>query len=1053
MTRHLVSSMLLTLVTLLASDGRVAKAADAALRRTIAITAADDAKATSEHSTLLHALLEFTGLALQADPALDVVERRQLDLAVQELLLQATQHDTPAPSTQLGRILTAEFRAGLRLLPPPEGTALPLAQVRIVEARTGIIRGITIAPCDETRVEEAAQQFSRYIHSVVLAPKAGIVTIAVSPFESLGRFDRLRPFELGLRDLITARLLEGNGADRTNSDDPPQAEHPQTFQVLQRSGMAELLRELDLIQSGLADRDALPKSLPTRASSHLVRGTIDERNDDQGRRLIVAGELVSAASGRAIHEFRFEARPQELLDSLTDVVDGLVAVLSQGDLKIPASVRRRERIETEPLLAQTLNDLSRIHRVSPIDFASHDAYLPAEFRAQQSPQTLVQPDSTLGRHLLKKSVDRLESIVYIQPDNALAALTLGFTESFHCDGAYQPERAAEMLRKAFDLDRDGPIGASALGFLPEVAYHHGGQQLDAGLEQATAERAWFALQHMPQQHRDHRWPRLLALVTPACAQSQDLSTLVRILNQAVPFTEQAPVESRYLLAMSVRQMATYMALSPASTAEQRASAVDALTQWTEQSDKVLAAVAGRGLAQIAEGHKQPLEAAEWYRRSAERHAGSAAATDRQARENLTLHAVRCYRVGKRPQEALDLLISLEPPANAASLNRGQYGLELGQCYEELNQPDQARDAYIAAGEASPGIVDNSNIIERILGLGGVPLRDDREIDVARVAGPGGVGFLGTTMATDGRRLFLGHGVPSDRPEDQGVRVYDLESQSWSQWITEAGIVTALACNGRWLWIGTDSRGVWRCDLAGEHPQQCSSKEGLPDEHVQAVAFDTNPVRPQTIYVSVGTTAAGGLVRISGDESPQVFENPLAPAIAPTHLVVTDQSLLARTHLAVHEYRFETSTWTRRTAAGPSRTLQSIALELFPGATGVWASDYGRELFLYNADPEQNQVFQAAWFPSGQGKSGYRLSFVHERGDDVWFGGDTWEHFQSSGLYRVNRQTGAFTRFGPRDGFAPDRGRIATGLWLGERLWLSTSSGLQVVTPRSNAAVP
>lgn len=1053
MSRMPVSPILCTMAALLSWDQSCVTAADAARPRTIAITAADDAQATPEQSTLLHALLEFTGLSLQADPLLDVVERRQLDLAVQELLLQATSADRAAPAAGLGRILTAEFRAGLRLLPPPEGATLPLAQLRIVEAATGIIRGITVAPCDETRVEEAAQQFARYIRGVVVAPRIGVVTVAVAPFESLGRFDRLRPLELGLRDLITNRLLEWNGAGQMDDNAAPQAANSPTFQVLQRSGMAELLRELDLIQSGLADRDALPRSLPTRASSHLIRGTIDERNDDPVRRLIVSGELVSAASGRAIYEFRFESRPETLLDALSEAVDGIVAALAPGDLKIPASARRRERIETEPLLAQTLSDLSRIHRVSPIDFANRDIFVPPELRAKQAPQTFIKPDSILGRHLLRKSVDRLESILYIQPENALAALALGYTESFHLDKVYQPQRSAEMLSKAFELDRAGRLGASALGLLPEVGFHHGGHGLDSGWEQATAERAWFALQHMPKEHRDHRWPRLLELVTPACSQTKDIATLLRILALAIPFTEQAKHEGRYSLAMSVRQMATYSALSPESSPEQRAAAVDALTHWTELDDKLLAAVAGRGLAQIAEGRKLPLEAAEWYRRAAERHAGSDAGGDRQARENLTLHAVRCYRIGKRPQEALDVLISLEPLANAASLNRGQYGLELGQCYEDLDLSEQARDAYIAAAEASPGIVDNSNIIERILRLGGVPLRDDREIDVARVAGPKGVGFLGTTMATDGRRLFLGHGVPSDRPEDQGVHVYDPGQQSWSQWIPQAGIVTALATDGQSLWIGTDARGLWCCDLLGEHARQWSANEGLPDDHVLALAWSNGPAGERTLYVSVGTSASGGLLQLSGDAPLRVFEDPLAPAIAPTHLVATEQGLLARTHLAVHEYRPQTSSWTRRAAAQPSRSSRSLAPELFSGASGVWASDYGRELFLYLAEPAHNEVFQAAWFPSGQGKSGYRLSFVHERGDDVWFGGDTWEHFQSAGLYRLNRRTGAFTRFGPRDGFAPDRGRLAAGLWLGDRLWLSTSSGLQVVTPRSNAAVP
>ena len=92
------------------------------------------------------------------------------------------------------------------------------------------------------------------------------VTVAVLPFESKGRFDRLRPLELGIRDLVTARLLELSGASFAKGAEGEKAKavQPLSFQVLQRSNMEQLLRKLALIQSGFSDKSKLSDTLPLR---------------------------------------------------------------------------------------------------------------------------------------------------------------------------------------------------------------------------------------------------------------------------------------------------------------------------------------------------------------------------------------------------------------------------------------------------------------------------------------------------------------------------------------------------------------------------------------------------------------------------------------------------------------------------------------------------------------------------------------------------------------------------------------------------------------------
>ncbi len=88
--------------------------------------------------------------------------------------------------------------------------------------------------------------------------------MAIAPLESKGRFERLRPLELGLRDLITARLLALSGAASPAAggrQDQPPGQGPQ-FQVLQRSSMEQLLAELDLIRSGFRTKADCPSRCP-----------------------------------------------------------------------------------------------------------------------------------------------------------------------------------------------------------------------------------------------------------------------------------------------------------------------------------------------------------------------------------------------------------------------------------------------------------------------------------------------------------------------------------------------------------------------------------------------------------------------------------------------------------------------------------------------------------------------------------------------------------------------------------------------------------------------
>ncbi|MBC7822113.1 MAG: hypothetical protein IAG10_34950 [Planctomycetaceae bacterium] len=180
--------------------------AAAAAKTTIALTTTRIAGADPANHNLTDSLVALLELQLLADDSLSVVERQQIELAMQELALSRTR--SADESLQLGKLVTADLLVMLELRPSDKKTDKPSALLRVVEAKTAAIRGITVATdVEEASLEEIAEQFARYVSSVVREPNTPTITVAVAPFESVGRFDRLRPLELGIRDLVTARLL------------------------------------------------------------------------------------------------------------------------------------------------------------------------------------------------------------------------------------------------------------------------------------------------------------------------------------------------------------------------------------------------------------------------------------------------------------------------------------------------------------------------------------------------------------------------------------------------------------------------------------------------------------------------------------------------------------------------------------------------------------------------------------------------------------------------------------------------------------------------------
>jgi hypothetical protein len=624
------------LLAVLAMTSFAAGADDPGKPTTVSLTASAHAEATAADRELVASLLPLLEMDVASRPQFSVVERRQIDLALLELALSEGLAESSDARLQLGKIASADLIVTLKLIEADpasqsapngdierEGTlsaatdgAKQRVLVRIVESLTGVIRGVAVVTIDDAQLDETATQIADYLSLIQAQPERPPVTVAVAPFESLGRFDRLRPLELRLRDMVATRLrlwsdrlARGDGAvdhgfKRSAGTANGNDSKPRGFCVLQRSNMQELLREFDLIQSALVDQTRLPKTLPTRAAAFLIRGTVDEKNDGGKFRVVVTGELIHAASNRAVRDFQFETEPEELEAALAHQVDLIAGrLVSSSDEVSVKPGTLRERNEIDLLFSRVASDLRRLRRIRPIDFSDREFELPGRWRAS-GPQ-VIDVNSPLRAAILRKSIDRLESTLFIRPDRLDAAFSLGFCYSFHIPGIWDADRADELLRRAA-ASEDEELRAASLRLLAEISFHHKTGRIPDGLHDRAAEQLLYAFQNMPEEHRDHLWARLPATLESLVSKLKNKEVVLQMFEAAAAEAERPDSKHDYYLALGVRSLVGLVPGRDGRAAEQQ---VELLKRWAESDQIELKKVATWTLGQRSEFRKDYDEAA------------------------------------------------------------------------------------------------------------------------------------------------------------------------------------------------------------------------------------------------------------------------------------------------------------------------------------------------------------------------------------------------------------------------------------------------------------
>ena len=1046
----------LALLIALATTSFTAAADEGQSATTVSLTSSVHAEADTADRELMVSLLALLEVDVASRSQFSVVERRQIDLSLLELSLSEGFATNSKARLQIGKIASADLIVTLELLKPddedePEsdgdstadGDRPQRALIRIVESLTGVIRGVSVVSIEASRFDEAADQIADYLTLIEAQPERPPVTVAVAPFESLGRFDRLRPLELGLRDMVATRLRLWSDRQASHDDKANEEEaapdtstngdsQPRGFRVLQRSNMQELLREFDLIQSALADRSRLPKTLPTRAAAFLVRGTVDEKNDGGTFRIVVTGELIHAASNRPVRNFQFEVKPDGLEAALAHEVDLFAGrLVSSNDEVSTKPGPLRELNEVDLLFGKVASDLRRLRRIRAIDFSYRGFELPGRWAAS-GPQ-IVDVKTPLRAAILRKSIDRLESTLFIRPDRLDAAYSLGFCYSFHIPGIWKPDRADELLRRSA-ASQDEQLRAVSLRLLAEISFHDQTGRIPEGHHDRAAAQLLHAFRNMPEKYRDHLWSRLPGTLESLVSKLKNKDAVRQMFDAAVAQAERPDVKHGYYLALGVRSL---LGLAHGRDARSVEAQVDVLKRWAQGDQVELKKVAAWTLGQRAERQQHYDEAAKWYRAALE------AATSGKSTFSPTLavtyrkSAAKCMRLSGRPAEALEVLQSFEPkPAN--SLAAGYYALEIAHCYRDLKQPEKALEIMVSTAKRVRSLRDNTQVERYIRELGGVPLDEDRDVDVTYMKGPDGKPIYLSGVATDGTTLF-----GTNRELQTGLyrlMAFDTQAENWTTLTNEIGAPSSLSVQSDVLWTGTRENGIWRGTTLGSNWKQWSTENGLPDNRV--VSLTTTP---SAVFAGLGSRASGGVVRIDSGGSVTVLDGTDSPSTAPEHLAIQAGRLLAEAGSSIYEMDLETKEWIRNSKI-PGRGPVSI----FPGRTNAWSSRYRAELTPYGADEKQVESFSNAWFKptKGEGASGFLVHWVVDQGDQIWYGGSPWARFRSVGLYRFDRRTREFHMYSPSDGFRMST-TYSTGsaAAIGDDLYVATSAGLARVTPR------
>ncbi|WP_210417766.1 CsgG/HfaB family protein [Bythopirellula goksoeyrii] len=1011
---------------------------------TVAISTKSSANVADKQ--LVDALLPLLEHAVGEKKGLQVVEREQAAALVAELARSLESNN--ANPLAVGQIDPANLLVTVELSPAEEDSKNRFTLVRITEGATAVVRGETAVPISAALIEEATAEIADFVATIAQGPTSRSATLAVLPFESVERFDRLRPLERGLRDLFVANLLQ-----------------LETCRVVQRSSMEQLLAELELVRAGLTNEGRGLEAAPEREAAYVLRGEIDERNTPNGNLVVIVAELVEVKSLKVVLRSEHACLPQAIAEQVAEIATEISKFVSASDDR-PVPAKNAGIKEIDRLYELALRDVYRFNRYNPEDAG----YRPFRIPNVQQPahvQQSVEPESPLGVHLLQKSIDRLESILFLEPERLTAALPLAYCLSFHIDGVWNPERCEQLLRRIRAETTDSEMYEIANELLADMYFTHEGclfseqdiAEVDPELLRLGFDRRLEAFATSTKDGLSIPRIRMLYVLENICSHTQNQQQWSRLLNTLAkvveaPVTQQSPPKVQDRLLSRSSAFAASIVRNKKGSAQTQREAEALLERWRDSDDRWRRLYGKRRLLEL---HPSPQTQQELDALLEESFVND---TDPHVQQSLIMEKTQLAKRLLHQQKAVEALRILEgiQPLNIIQMvehdiTNSYYGYHLGQCYEALGRKREALDVYLHYVGMPPGHFLGLDVTKRIDALGGVPLDKNRDIDIEYLDVSAGEPFHCKVLATDGNRLYCSGGFELGRRGPQAVplksvRQLDFATGDWTNLGGPDDRVSCLAVADGFLWAGTDHDGLWRRSLKTGEWRQWTTDDGLPTNSIVAIAAH-GPIAYTSVanIDSLRKIVSGGIVRIdpNADAPIHIYRDQESPQTAPASMSIhAGQLVVPGVEGRLHSLDLITQQW---------HELSQSTIIVDAGRSGIWYTPFQHIALL----PQRNEGSSKSYPLTSSLKNypgAYSFpSFFVEHDGQLWIGGRTWRRFNHSGLSRLDLTTGELTLYGPPDGFRYDdqnHYECYDAVWAKDRLWVATSFGLAEVALRDPA---
>lgn len=369
--------------------------------------------------------LEDLLLSQLSDEGIELMERKKLDLILKEAALTRTAMFDGKEITRLGELLGVDFFLFGRQIHTGNES---VRAYRLVEARSGVIRDLTVIPSSEGDPVVVADLLTHF----VINQREGAQHQGEKVFLAIGFF----------KDMSLNRL-----ADRFGEQIHGFLSHSfknTEIMVLERELIGTLMKEARMSLAGLSEPVDFP---PLQSAFWIVDGFYQTYQDD-GVKIDLSLTVEKVFAGKWRRSIKGEIN-DELFDTIKEVVTQIMA-----DSKVKtASALFARRSEVGALFNQA-------KELSGLRFFGNSPYFGNEYNEPWK----VQED-------IQRSVEALETVLLLEPDHSEAKLYLGMVLAHSAIQRY--EDSDQVLWEIISSEKEETLVHKAKVALVQFYAHYG----------------------------------------------------------------------------------------------------------------------------------------------------------------------------------------------------------------------------------------------------------------------------------------------------------------------------------------------------------------------------------------------------------------------------------------------------------------------------------------------------------------------------------------------------------------------------------------------------